>query len=50
MSTMSQNHNTLIEVLQRLMPMTDQVNNPYMLEASIHISTQEELAKNKEEL
>ena len=50
LSTMTQNHNTLIEVLQRLMPKTDQVNNPDMLEASVHISTQEALAKNQEEL
>ena len=32
------------------MPKTDQVNSPYMLEASVHISTQEALAKNQEEL
>ena len=50
MSTMTQNHNTLIEVLQRLMPKTDQVTCLDMLEASIHISTQEALAKNQEEL
>ena len=50
MSTMTQNHNTLIEVLQRLMPKTDQVSSPNMLEASIHISTQEALTKNQEEL
>ena len=50
MSTMTQNHNTIIEVLQRLMPQTDQVSSPDMLQASIHISTQEALAKNQEEL
>ena len=47
MSTMTQNHNTLIEVLQRLIPKTDQGSSPNMLEASIHISTQEALAKNE---
>ena len=46
MSTMTQNHNTLIEVLQRLMPKTDQVSSPDMIEASIHISTQEAHTKN----
>ena len=50
MSTMTQNHNTLIEVLQILMPKTNQVSNPDMLEGSVHISTQEALAKNQEEL
>ena len=50
MSTMTQNHNTLIEVLQRLIPKTNQVSSPDMLEASVHISTQEALAKNQEEL
>ena len=50
MSTMMHNHNTLIEVLQKLMPKTDQVNTPEMLEASVHISTREALAKNQEEL
>ena len=49
MSTMTQNHNT-IDVLQRLMPKTDQNNSPDMLEASVHIYAQEALAKNKEEL
>ena len=47
---MTQNHNTLMEVLQRLMPKIDQVNSPYMLDASFHISTQEVLAKNQEKL
>ena len=32
------------------MPKTYQVSSPYMLEASIHISTQESLSKNQEEL
>ena len=50
MSTMTQNHYTLIEVLQRLMPKIDQVTSPDMLEASVHISTQEAPAKNQEEL
>ena len=50
LSTMTQNHNTLIEVLQILMPKTNQVSNPDMLEGSVHISTQEALAKNQEEL
>ena len=50
LSTMTQNHNTLIEVLQRLMPKTGQVSSPDMLEASVHISTYEALAKNHEEL
>ena len=43
-------HNTLIKVLQRLMPKTEQVSSSDMLEASVHISTQEALAKNQEEL
>ena len=47
---MTQNHNTLIEVLQRLMPKIDQVSSLDMLEASIHISTQEALAEDQEEL
>ena len=50
MSTMTQNHNTLIEVLQRLMPKTDQISSSDMLEASVHIPTQEALAHNQEEL
>ena len=37
-------------MLQRLMSKTDQVNSPDMLEASVHISTQEALAHNQEEL
>ena len=32
------------------MPKTNQVSSPDMLEASVHISTQEALAKNQEEL
>ena len=50
MSTMTQNHNTLIEVLQRLMPKTNRISNLDMLETSVHMSTQEALAKNQEEL
>ena len=50
LSTMMQNHNTLIEVLQRLIPSLDQVNSPDMLDASFHVATQEELARNQEEL
>ena len=44
---MTQNHNTLIKVLQRLIPSPDQVNNPKMLDASFHVATQETLAKNQ---
>ena len=50
MSTMPHNHNTLIEMLQRLMPKKDQVTSLDMLEALVHISTKEALAKNQEEL
>ena len=49
-STMTQNHNTLIKMLQKLIPSPDQVNNPNMLYASFHVSTQETLAKNQEDL
>ena len=50
LSTMMHNHNTLIKVLQRLMPKTNQVRSPDMLDASVHIFTQEALSKNQEEL
>ena len=50
LSTMMQNYNTLIEMLQRLIPSPDQVNSPDMLDASFHVSTQETLANNQEEL
>ena len=46
---MTQNHNTLMEVLQILMPKADQVSSLDMLDASFHISTQEALAKIQEE-
>ena len=39
-----------MEVLQRLMPMTDQVNSPNMLDASFHVATQETLARDQEDL
>ena len=44
------NHNTLIEMLQKLIPSPSQVSNPDMLDASFHVATQETLAKNQEEL
>ena len=50
LSTMTQNHNTLIAVLQRLMPSTNQISSPYMLNTSFHVSSQETLAQNQEEL
>ena len=50
LSTMTQNHNTLMEVLQKLMPSTDHVSSPDMLDASFHVSTQETLTGNQEEL
>ena len=50
MSTMTQNHNTLIEMLQRFIPSPGQVSGPHMLDASFHVATQETLAKNQEEL
>ena len=49
-STMTQNHITLMEVLQKLMPGTNHVSSPYMWDASSHVSTQETLNKNKEDL
>ena len=45
-----QNHNTLMEVLQKLMPSVDHVNSPDMLDASFHVSTQKTLTKNQEYL
>ena len=45
---MTQNHNTLMEVLQRLMQKKDQVGSPNVLDASSHIFTQEALAKNQD--
>ena len=50
LSTMTQNHNKLIVVLQRLIPSLDQVSNLDMSDASFHVSTQETLAKNQEDL
>ena len=50
LSSMTQNHNTLMEVLQKLMPSTDHVSSLDMLDASFHVSTQETLAKNQEDL
>ena len=47
---MTQNHNTLVEELQRLIHSLDQVNNHYMLDASFYVATQETLARNQEEL
>ena len=47
---MTQNHNTLMEVLQKLMPITNHVNNLDMVDASFHVSTQKTLAKNQEYL
>ena len=47
---MTQNHNTLVEELERLIHSLDQVNNPYMLDASFYVSTQETLSRNQEEL
>ena len=44
------NHNTLIKVLQILIPIPDQVSNPDMLDASFHVATQETLAKDQEDL
>ena len=45
-----QNHNTLVEELQRLIRSQDQVNSPYMLDASFQVATQETLARDQEEL
>ena len=50
LNTMTQNHNTLMEVLQKLMPSTNHVSGPDMLDASSHVSTHETLAKNQEDL
>ena len=50
MSTMMQNHNTLIEMLQRFIPNPGHVSSPDMLDASFHVATQETLTKNQEEL
>ena len=50
LSTMMQNHNTLMEVLHKLMPSTNHVIITDMLDASVHVSTQETLAKNQEYL
>ena len=50
LSTMTYNHNTLIEMLQRLIPSPGQVSGPRMLDASFHVATQETLVKNQEEL
>ena len=47
MSTMTQNHNTLIEMLQRLIPSPDQVSSPDILDASFHVVTQETLTRNQ---
>ena len=47
---MTHNHNTLIEVLQRLIPSPDQVSSQDMLDASFHVFAQVTLAKNQEEL
>ena len=47
---MTQNHNTLVKELQRLIRSLDQVNNHYMLDASFYVATQETLARNQEEL
>ena len=46
MSTMTQNHNTLIEMLQRLILSPGQVSGPHMLDDSFHVATQETLVKN----
>ena len=50
LSTMTHNHNILMEVLQKLMPSTYHVSSTNMLDTSFHISTQETLAKNQEDL
>ena len=50
MSTMTQNYNTLIEMLQKLIPSPSQVSSPDMLDTSFHVATQETLTKNQEEL
>ena len=50
MSTMTHNYNTLIKMLQRLLPSPGQVSGPHMLDASFHVATQETLTKNQEEL
>ena len=39
-----------MEVLQKLMPSTNHVSSPDMLDASSHVSTQETLTKNQEDL
>ena len=40
----------LVKELQRLIRSLDQVNSPYMLDASFQVATQETLARNQEEL
>ena len=50
MNTMMQNHNTLIEMLQRLIPSPGQVSGPHTLDASFHVATHETLAKSQEKL
>ena len=47
---MTQNYKTLMGVLQKLMPSTNHVSSLDMLDASSHVSTQETLAKNQEDL
>ena len=39
LSATNQNHNTSMEVLQKLMPSTYHVSSPDMLDASFHVST-----------
>ena len=39
-----------MKVLQKLMPSTNHVSSPDMLDASFNVSTQETLAKNQEDL
>ena len=50
LSTIPQNHHRLMEVLQKLIPSTNHVNSPDMLDASFNVSSQEALAKNQEDL
>ena len=47
---MTRNYKTLMEVLQKLMPSTNHVSSLDMLDASSHVSTQETLAMNQEDL
>ena len=50
MTTMTKNHNTLFEMLQRFIPRPGHVSSLDMLDVSFHVSIQETLAKNQEDL